>query len=131
MEIEIFSLCDFAQDMGGKLVVVGTFDTLWAGAFPYAHPMCSVASRMRFDRAESGKHSLKIFVVDQDGHEVMPPFDAILNVMVPPENDYTTVNFCINVTPLVLPREGRFSVDLVVDGRRERSLPVYAKARRG
>ena len=26
MEIEIFTLCDFAQDNSGKLTVVGTFD---------------------------------------------------------------------------------------------------------
>ncbi|MFH0922251.1 MAG: hypothetical protein V1913_18050 [Fibrobacterota bacterium] len=130
MEIEIFSLCDFAQDMGGKLVVIGTFDTLWAASFPYAHPMCSIATRIRFDRAESGKHSLKLFIVDQDGRNVLPPFDAMLEVAVPPNNDYSTTNFCINITPLALPKEGRYSIDFVLDGKRERSLPVFARSRR-
>ena len=34
MEIEIFTLCDYAQDMKGKLVLVGTFDTIFPKQYP-------------------------------------------------------------------------------------------------
>jgi len=36
MEIEIFTLCDFAQDNSSKLTVVGTFDSIQSRQFPYA-----------------------------------------------------------------------------------------------
>ena len=34
METEIFTLCDFAQDAGGKLTIVGTFDQISSANFP-------------------------------------------------------------------------------------------------
>jgi len=35
MEIEIFTLCDFAQDNNSKLTVVGTFDSIHSKQFPF------------------------------------------------------------------------------------------------
>ena len=45
MDIQIASLCDFAADYNGKLVVSGTFDTLVARAVPGVHPQCALALR--------------------------------------------------------------------------------------
>ena len=36
MEIQIAALCDSAADYGGKLCVIGTFDTIVAQSFPTA-----------------------------------------------------------------------------------------------
>ena len=35
MEVELFALCDYAVNNGGKLTIVGTFDTLTAPKFPW------------------------------------------------------------------------------------------------
>ena len=43
MDIQIATLCDFAADYNGKLVVSGTFDTLAARALPVVHPSCALA----------------------------------------------------------------------------------------
>jgi hypothetical protein len=127
MEIEIFTLCDYAQDMAGKLVIVGTFDTIWAPSFPNLHPACAIAARIRFERMEAGRHTIKLFIVDQDGKEVLPPLQAEINPIVPPGYDFATVNFSVNIAQLKLMHEGRFSIDLLIDGNRERSLPIYAR----
>jgi len=54
MKLELFTLCDFAADYGGKLSVVGIFDTLGAKQVPAVHPQCAVAAKMRFEKIEEG-----------------------------------------------------------------------------
>lgn len=129
MEIEIFSLCDFAQDYGGKLSIIGTFDTIGAPSFPHLHPACSIAARIRFDRAEAGKHTLELFIVDQDGRQLVPPLKGDLDVAMPPAADFACINFCITLSQLRFEKEGRYSVDLVMDNERRRSLPVFVRRR--
>lgn len=58
MEIEIFSLADFAQDNQSKLTVVGTFDSINALQFPVQHSSCSIACRLRFAAKEAGSTHL-------------------------------------------------------------------------
>ena len=41
MDVQIASLCDAAQDYGGKLCLVGAFDTILVRQFPALHPFCS------------------------------------------------------------------------------------------
>ena len=53
MEIEIFTLADFAQDNNSKLTIVGTFDSIHAKEFPTQHPACSIACRLRFAAKEA------------------------------------------------------------------------------
>jgi len=54
MEIEIFTLCDFAQDNNSKLTVVGTFDAIYSKQFPFVQQSFSVACRLRFSEKEVG-----------------------------------------------------------------------------
>jgi hypothetical protein len=69
MHVEIFTLYDFAENMFGKLVIVGTFDTIFAHDVPVVRPTFSIALRVRFDgKTENGKHTFKISVVNPDGH---------------------------------------------------------------
>ena len=55
MQTEIFTLCDAATLDHGKLNILGSFDTIWARAFPLDHPMCAVACKLRFEMGEDGK----------------------------------------------------------------------------
>ena len=54
MDIQIATLCDFAADYNGKLVISGTFDTLVARAVPVVHPSCALAMRMCFTPEDAG-----------------------------------------------------------------------------
>jgi hypothetical protein len=58
VNVEVFALCDAATDSGGKLNVLGAFDSLQVGAYPTVYPHCAVAVRIRFRRIEQGKPSL-------------------------------------------------------------------------
>jgi hypothetical protein len=63
LKAEIFTLCDFAEEMGGKLTLVGSFDTILAKSFPCVHPQLACVIRLRFDIWEFGSHSFRIEAV--------------------------------------------------------------------
>ena len=59
MHIEVFSLCDAATvDAGGKLNILGAFDTIWAANIPVVYPHFGVALRVRFNSIERGEHKV-------------------------------------------------------------------------
>jgi hypothetical protein len=67
MKIELFTFCDFAQENGGKLTIVGTFDTIISQKFPCVHPQLSVVIRIRFDIWEFANHTFRIETRDLNG----------------------------------------------------------------
>ena len=68
MTVQIATLCDSAADYGGKLCLMGAFDTLCAKAFPVVHPQCSLALRLVFMPDQAGAHQLKVRCVGPDGN---------------------------------------------------------------
>ena len=70
MKLELFVLCDAATVSGGKLNILGAFDTIHSNHFPALHPQCALALRMRFSRMEEGLHKIRLTLVDADGRSV-------------------------------------------------------------
>jgi hypothetical protein len=124
MEVEIFTLCDAAVDYGGKLNLLGTFDRILVKQFPAAHPHCSVALRVRFERVEEGQHRVRISIVDEDGKPIGPNVDGSIGVKIPPTLLSTCANLVLNINGLKFEKPGRYSVDLALDARHEKSLPL-------
>jgi len=124
MDVEIFALCDAATDSGGKLNLLGAFDRINVAEFPYAHPFCAVAVRVRFERIEQGKHHFRVDFVDQDGKSVIPTFEGDLSVNLPQDVRSVCTNMILNLGGVKFERAGQYAIDLAIDGRHERSLPV-------
>ena len=124
MEVEIFALCDAAVNYGGKLNLLGTFDNIWAKQFPVAHPHCSVALRVRFERIEEGEHHVHISIVDEDGKSIGPSVDGSLGVKFPPNSLSACANLVLNINGMKFEKPGRYSIDLALDNRHEKSLPL-------
>ena len=124
METEIFTLCDFAQDAGGKLTIVGTFDQIGSATFPVVHPACSLACRLRFSEKESGSHDFKLKLVDAAGKNVIAPIEGNINVAIPPKIQYSAINIVGNLNQLKFEKEGRYSFELYVDGNWVTGLPL-------
>jgi hypothetical protein len=125
MDIEIFTLCDAATEGGGKLNILGTFDRINAHQLPAVHPHCAVAVRVRFDRVEQGEHHIRIAFVNEDGKPVMPGLDGKIQVSMPPACGSASANLILNINGLKFEQAGAYSIDLSVDGRHEKSLPLY------
>ena len=124
MEVEIFALCDAAADYSGKLNLMGTFDSIQAKQFPVTHPYCSVALRVRFERIEEGDHRMRISIVDDDGKSIGPSVDGSIGVKFSPNSLSVCTNMVMNIAGMKFEKPGRYSVDLAIDNRHEKSLPL-------
>ena len=127
MNIQIAVLCDAATDYGGKLNILGTFDTIITRQLPAFHPQCSVALRITFSKIEEGSHKLKMNFVDEDGKLVMPSIDIPVDVNIPAELNFLVRNFIINIQQLKFEHAGQYAIDVAIDGRQETSIPLLVK----
>lgn len=125
MEIEIFTLCDYAQDNNGKLTIVGTFDTMNLPNFPIQSPPCFLALRIRVGKDQGNQHSLRIRCVDE--HNIELPQLSVeggFNVMPNPGSPYTGINVVLGMRPIQIERPGRLTFELYIDGEWVRAIPL-------
>jgi hypothetical protein len=125
VDVEIFALCDAATDSMGKLNILGAFDKIGAQQLPVVYPRSSVALRVRFDRIEQGMHRIRINIVDADGQAIMKAFDNEINVSFPGEVQSLCANLVLQINGLKFEKLGQYAIDLAIDGRHEKSLPLY------
>ncbi len=127
MRVEAFMLCDAATVQGGKLNVLGAFDTVYFSTVPAVYPACSIALRIRWERIEEGDHSLRITIVDADGKQLGPPVQGSARVRMPTGASTAVSNLTLQMQRLPFKDYGEFSIDLAIDGRQEGSLPLIVK----
>ena len=127
MDIQIATLCDFAADYNGKLVISGTFDTLAARALPVVHPSCVLALRFCFTQEDIGKHKLSINIIDEDGEPLDPnnmPIEPEFEVALPKGAPFLSRNIVMNLQGLRFNKDGIYSIDLGCDGEMLMRLPL-------
>lgn len=126
MNTEIFTLCDFAQESGGKLTAVGTFDTIVTRGFPCVHPMLSVVIRMRFTIGEFCNHPFRIETRDLNGEPCIDPVSG--NINVKGVGNATAVSHLVfNINNLQLKNPGVINFILYIDDREISSIPLYVR----
>jgi len=125
MEIEIFTLCDFAQDNSGKLTVVGTFDGINSKQFPFIQANFSVACRLRFSEKETGEHHMRLRFIDVDGKEIIQPIEGNMNIQKPQNGQYSAINLVFNFAQVKFEKAGRYSFELYMDDDWSSGLPLF------
>ena len=126
MKLELFTFCDFAQENGGKLTIVGTFDTIIARNFPCVHPQLSVVIRIRFDLWEFTNHAFRIETRDLDGETSMDPISG--NIEVKGMGNATTVSHLVfTISKLQFNSSGMVSFVFYIDDRELASIPLYIR----
>jgi hypothetical protein len=126
MKTEIFTFCDFAQENGGKLTIVGTFDTIIARNFPCVHPQLSVVIRLRFDIWEFANHSFRIETHDLDGEMSMEAISG--NIEVKGVGNSTAVSHLVfTISNLRFKSSGVVNFVLYIDKKELTSIPLYIR----
>ncbi len=125
MKTEIFTICDAATDAGGKLNMLGSFDTIAGRESPLVHPACSIVAKLRFDASDEGTHSMEIRITDPDGKPIVPPIKN--DIQAPAVGNLSSVsrNFILNIQHLKLPEFGEYAIGLMIDGQERASVPLY------
>ena len=126
MKTELFTFCDFAQENGGKLTIVGTFDTIISRNFPCVHPQLSVVIRLRFDLWEFASHSFRIETRDLDGEMNMETISG--NVEVKGVGNTSAVSHLVfTISNLRFNNPGVVNFVLFIDDREAESIPLYIR----
>jgi hypothetical protein len=126
MKTEIFTFCDFAQESGGKLTIVGTFDTIIARNFPCVHPQLSVVIRLRFDLWEFDHHRFRIEVRDLSGETHIEPIRG--NLEVNGVGNATAVSHLVfTISNLQFKSNGVVNFVLYIDDKELTSVPLYIR----
>ena len=125
MEIEIFTLCDFAQDNNSKLTVVGTFDSIHSKQFPFVQANFSVACRLRFSEKETGAHDMRLRFTDGERKELIKPIEGQMNIAQPRNGQYSAVNLVFNFNQVKFETAGRYSFELFIDDEWTSGLPLF------
>ncbi len=124
MNVEIFSICDAATDYAGRLNLLGAFEGIAAPKAPIMRDRCSLAIRMRFDKAEAGNHAVAVRFFDKDGNMPIPEMKAALNVKVMSGRSTSAFNLVLNINRLTFPHFGVYDIQLFVDDALQASLPL-------
>lgn len=127
MRVEVFSLCDAATADGGKLSILGAFDTIRVSRVPAVHPQCAIALRIRFEKIESGEHKVTVNFADADGKNIIPPAQGTVSVGFSEEQSSASANLILNLHGLKIDKLGEYSIDLAIDGRHDASLPLFVR----
>lgn len=127
MTVEIFALCDAATVNGGKLNILGAFDSAYAPQAPGIHAHCALALRLRFARAEEGERRIQMNIIDADGRPIMPSLNGALSIVFNSDDESLVANFIVNIQQLKLEKFGAYSIDLAVDDRHQASIPLFFK----
>jgi hypothetical protein len=107
MDVQIASLCDSAADYGGKLCLIGAFDTILVRQFPALHPFCSVALRIIFRDTDEGKHTLRVNLIDDDGQSLLPGMPTTpLEIRMPENQFFASVNLVFNLQGMRFNKDG-------------------------
>ncbi len=125
MNVEIFTVCEYAHDMGNmKLVVIGTFDHLFMTDLPAKYDF-SIALRIRLRSADSGNTAIGVTIISPDGQKLTPPIDITAQFQAMPGQDSQSFNLPIRFNQFEFKQYGRHSVILSVNGQEVQTLPLY------
>jgi len=126
IKIELFTFCDFAQENGGKLTIVGTFDSIISRTFPCIHPQLSIVIRLRFDLWEFGVHSFRIETRDLDGEMTMNKISG--NVEVKGVGNATAVSHLVfSISNLQFKAPGLVNFVLYIDEKEIDTIPLHIR----
>ncbi len=91
------------------------------------HPQCAVALRITFAAADEGQRKLTLNFINADGRSIMPAMEIPVPVALPEDVHFVTRNFIVNIQQLKFAEAGLYSVDVLLDGQSQASIPLPVK----
>ncbi|EDY16465.1 hypothetical protein CfE428DRAFT_5996 [Chthoniobacter flavus Ellin428] len=124
LRIEVFVLCETAQEFDGRLNLLGTFETIRVAALPVVLPLLTVAIRLRYWSDEEGVHRCVIRLIDADGRPILEELCGDFVVGASNGNSSDVTNILVKLQDLCLGDEGEYGMELYLDDHLEASLPL-------
>lgn len=116
MKIDIFTLCDTAQEYNGKLVIVGTFNEIYAEKFPATHPEMVIVARTIIEDENLESHNIEISAINAETGKpaLIQPFKTILDTKGNKgKNVYS--NIILRMNNIFLQEPGKYIIKFRID----------------
>ncbi len=117
MNVNIFTLCDSAQEYSGKMVIVGTFNTINVVSLPAIYPEFAIAAKISIDpeyKINKKEHLVKVYIKKSDSDVYfLPPLEH--KIKANNTLDYSDLNLIMRFNGLPINEEGRYVVTLEFD----------------
>jgi hypothetical protein len=119
LEVNFAFLCDYADQSGGKMSAIGLgFDTIYAANVPVRHSLFFSVISIKFSATEAGPKRVGMYLIDEDGNNVVPPLDTTINVSSPaPGFLYRNQQIALAMHGVTFPRYGDYTVSWLVGGQ--------------
>lgn len=127
MVTEVFVMCDGANDSHGKLNILGAFDMIVAGEFPFVHAHCTIALRLRYDRTDGQESMIRLVLQNAAGDAVLTSIDTTVK-RVASANPTASANLIVNINALRFEKPDDYSIMLQVDGMPAAIIPLYVRS---
>lgn len=114
MRIDVFSICDFAQDNNNKLTIVGTYNRILSRVFPLTYNQITVALRLSFFPSESGDKHFSCSILDPSDNAVSGPITGTFTIGA--VNELSTISAILIFNNVVFNEAGHYVVSLNLDG---------------
>lgn len=127
MNFDIFTLCDSAQEYAGRMIIVGTFNTINVTTLPTVYPEFAIAAKITLDQAQKkvqSEHIVKFYIKKFDSDlYLLPPFEHKINTDNTP--DFSDLNLVMRFNGIPIKEEGRYIVTMEIDSlKKETNLFV-------
>lgn len=127
MRVDYSFICDYA-DVAGKVNALGIgIDTLYAPNLPWKHTFFFVM-QIRTTVVEAGEKRLEIHIIDQDGHDIIPPLRTTINISKPTSGLYSKTGIALQFGNVEFKRYGSYSVRATIDGNEVSDWPLTVTA---
>ena len=124
MNIDFAFICDYA-DVTNKINALGIgFDTIFAAKVPTKHPNFFVVVQLRTTVVEAGDKNLEVFLIDEDGKEIVPPLRTKFNIPKPQSGTESIGRLAMRFDNTEFPKYGSYSLHVVVEGHEMVRIPL-------
>lgn len=117
MKVDIFTLCDNAQEYDGKLIIIGTFNSIYAKEFPTLHPEFALVARVVFGEDEKGFHNIDFSIKKNSEDVYIMPLEQMTADTTHTKGKEAVINVVVKGNNILIPSAGTYVVTLKVDDK--------------
>jgi hypothetical protein len=123
MKLDFAFICDYAEVVN-KINALGIgFETIYAAKMPSTHRLFFVVAQFRVSVAEAGDKKLAVHLIDDDGHDTVPPIQGSINVPRLKDAAESVGRLALEFGNVQFARYGTYSVRVAIDGVEMADIP--------
>ncbi len=117
-KLNFLHVCDYASlSEGGKLNVLGTFESMSSKETPYVHPQFYVVTNVSVKKFGNYKQFIKL-TRDRDNQEIIKPFEFGMSVSEPKGTGQAKIGIIAQLNNIKFEEFGAYSIQIYIDSEK-------------